>query len=199
MGSNSNAPVLRRTRGDTRTQRRSRLKTESVHFCGFMAPACSRLPPQPRGTNSLRSVFYLRTPRVSETCPQVSKHILPKPSPPSALGRSDGRGQPPTALRSTAQLPAWGSGTPVHPPSLPLHLLPLPLETAPCRSPACPKPSPGSPLTHSWALSPGVPPTKGSRSSLYPSVAHHSLPELSPHLAALSVCLSPPSGQEHRL
>ena len=31
------------------------------------------------------------------------------------------------------------------------------------------------------------PPAKGPRSSLYPSVAHHSLPEFSPHLAALSV------------
>lgn len=42
---------------------------ESVRFCGFTAPACGRLPPQPQGTNSFRSVFYLRTPRVSETCP----------------------------------------------------------------------------------------------------------------------------------
>ena len=167
-----------------------------MRFCGFTAPACGRLPPQPRGTNSLRSVFYLRTPRVSETCPQVSKRILPKPGPPFALGRSDGRGQPPTALRSTAQLPAWGLGTPVHPPSLPLRLLPLPLETAPCRSPACPKPSPGSPLTHSWALSSGVPPPRARGPPCTPQLP---ITPFQSSRRTLLHCLSPPSGQEHRL
>lgn len=60
----------------------------------------------------------------------------------------------------------------------------------PMQVPCLPQALPGSPLIHSWALISGVPPAKGSRSSLYPSAAHHSLPELSPHLAALSFCLS---------